>query len=312
MKRATGDRIDHDDLAAFLSVVQHRSYTRAAAALRAPKSSVSKRVAALEARVGVALLVRTTRSVTVTDAGERLARDVGAALAAITRAVDDVRGEADVPRGRVRVTAPVVFGDELLAPLIAPFLARHPEVQVDLALSDRRVDLVAEGIDVAVRAGPMVDSSLVVRRLGPAEACLVASPDYLRERGVPRRVADLSGHRWCVFSAGASTGVSLRGPRGAVSVQAPLTLTTTSQLSLRRCLLDGAGVGLLPWYLCRGALERGALVEVLPTYRGPGGELQLLTPAGRTRAAVEAFVAMVARAFRDERPWVRPRTAPSR
>jgi DNA-binding transcriptional LysR family regulator len=299
--------LDHDDLRAFLAVVAHGNFTHAARALRAPKSSVSKRVAALEARVGVALLARTTRTVTVTAAGRALADALGPALEAIERAVDRTGLDAAEARGRVRVTAPVVFGDELLAPLVAPFLARYPEVQVDLWLTDRRVDLVAEGVDVAIRAGPMVDSALVVRRLGPAASCLVASPRYLAERGAPRRFADLAAHRWCLFSATgvAPTTVALSGPRGPAALAPRVALTSTSQIALRRCLVDGAGLGLLPWYLARDPVARGALAEVLPSYRGPVGELQLLTVAGRATGATRAFVAAVTEAFRDARPWVR-------
>lgn len=300
--------LDHEDLRAFLAVVAHGGFTRAALALRMPKSSVSKRVAALEARVGVALLARTTRTVAVTAAGRALADELGPALEALEGALDRSRLDAAQPRGRVRVTAPMVFGDELLAPLVPPFLARHPAVQVDLWLTDRRVDLVAEGVDVAVRAGPLVDSALVVRRLGPAASCLVASPRYLAERGAPRRLADLAAHRWCLFSASgvAPASVTLAGPRGPATVApASVALTSSSQIALRRCLLDGAGLGLLPWYLARAAVARGALVEVLPSYRGPAGELQLLTVPGRATGAARAFVALVAEAFRDARPWVR-------
>ncbi len=299
--------LDHDDLRAFLAVVAQGNFTRAARALQAPKSSVSKRVAALEARVGVALLARTTRTVAVTAAGRALADALGPALEAIERAVDRTRLDAAQPRGRVRVTAPVVFGDELLAPLVAPFLAQHPEVQVDLWLTDRRVDLVAEGVDVAIRAGPLMDSALVVRRLGPAASCLVASPRYLAERGAPRRLADLAAHRWCLFSAtgDAPATVALSGPRGPAALTPRVALTSTSQIALRRCLVDGAGLGLLPGYLARDPVARGALAEVLPSYRGPVGELQLLTVAGRATGAARAFVAAMTDAFRDARPWVR-------
>ena len=312
MATNSSDPVDHDDLRAFLAVVEHASFTRAAKALGAPKSSVSKRVASLEARVGVALLARTTRSVAVTAAGRALAAEVSVALAAISNAVDRTRRDAETPRGRVRVTAPLVFGDELLAPLIAPFLAANPDVQVDLLLSDRRVDMIADGIDVAIRAGPMVDSTLVVRRLGPAESVLVGSPAYLRKHGVPKRMEELEGHRWCLFSSSGAVSqkLTLRGPRGSGTVELRATLTTTSQLALRRCVLDGAGLAVMPWYLARRSLEEGSLVEVLPKHRAPVGQLQLLTAAGRATGAVKAFVSMVSEAFREARPWVREDRAP--
>lgn len=300
--------VDHDDLRAFLAVVGQGSFIRAARSLGVPRSVVSRRVAALEARVGLRLLVRTTRTVTVTDAGRALAQELAGALDAIEQALRAAALASERPRGRVRVTAPRVFGDELLAPLVAPFLARHPEVQVELALLDRRVDLVAEGFDVALRAAPLADSSLLVRRLGPAESCLVASPRYLRAHGAPERPAELRAHRWCVFQSEAPgpTSLRLRGQRGSVSLDVRPVFATTSQLALRRCILDGVGLGVLPWYLARDPLARGELVEPLPSLRGPPATLQLLTHAGRATSAVRAFVAMLDETFAAERPWVRP------
>lgn len=294
---------------AFLSVVRHGSFTHAARALGVQKSAVSKRVAALEAHVGVALFVRSTRAVVVTEAGRALAARASAAFASLDEAIEGVRSERDRPTGRVRVTAPLVFGDELLAPLIAPFLARYPDVSVELLLLDRRVDLVRESVDVAIRASPLVDSSLVVRKLGPAESALVASPAYLARAGTPTRLRELSTHSLCVFSASdaRTARLELRSSKGTVVVDRAPRLVCTSQVALRQCLLDGAGIGMIPWYLARHAIERGALVELLEQHRAPSATLQLLTTRAQPTSAVRAFVATLTEAFRGHRPWVRPR-----
>lgn len=296
-----------ESLRAFLAVVAHGGFSAAARALGVPKSSLSKRVAALEAQLGATLLARSTRAVSVTAAGRGLAEGAGPALRALDEAVRAVREEAVTPHGRVRITAPVVFGDELLSPLLAPFLAAHPRVQLEMLLVDRRVDLLAEGVDVAIRAGPLVDSSLVVRRLGPTRSCLVASPAYLAARSPPQRVKDLAHHDLCLFSATPPPPrrLTLHGPRGAVTLELSPRLVCTSQVSLRRAALDGAGIALLPWYLARAALDRGTLVEVLPRYGGVLGELQVLTLPGRPSSAVAAFLATLTEAFRTRRPWVR-------
>ncbi len=298
-----------DEWSAFLAVIEHQSFTRAARSLGVQKAAVSKRVASLEAQVGVALFARSTRAVVVTDAGRALASHASLAMAALDRAVDEARSSHQRPSGRVRVTAPVVFGDELIAPLVAPFLAKHPEVDVELLLLDRRVDLVREGVDIAVRAAPMDDSALVVRKLGPAEAALVASPKYLSRAPAPLKVGDLAAHSLCVFSPveTRSARLSVRGPRGLVVIDRAPRLVCTSQIALRQCLLDGAGIGLLPWYLCRQSLARGALVELLTQHRAPAATLQLLTATKKPTSAVRAFVAMLTEAYRDERPWVRAR-----
>lgn len=299
-----------DEWGAFLAVVRHQSFTQAARALGVQKSAVSKRVAALEAHVGVALFVRTTRAVVVTDAGRALAARASAAFASLDEAIEQARSSRERPAGRVRVTAPLVFGDELLSPLIAPFLERFPEVDVELLLLDRRVDLVRESVDVAIRASPLVDSSLVVRKLGPAESALVASPAYLARAGAPVKLGDLARHALCVFTSSGdarAARLEVRSSRGLVVIDRAPRLVCTSQVALRQCLIDGAGIGMIPWYLARHAIDRGALVEVLETHRAPSATLQLLTARTQLTSAVRAFVATLTEAFRAHRPWVRAR-----
>jgi len=169
------------------------------------------------------------------------------------------------------------------------------------------MDLLTEGVDVAIRAGPLVDSSLVLRRLGPARSSLVASPGYLARRPAPRRPKDLAQHDLCLFTATLPPPrrLALQGPRGAVTLEVAPRLVCSSQVSLRRAVLDGAGIALLPWFLARKALADGALVEVLPRYGGVAGELQVLTLPGRPSSAVAAFLATLAEAFRTRRPWIR-------
>jgi DNA-binding transcriptional LysR family regulator len=185
-------------VAAFVRTAQLRSFTAAGRALGLSGSAVAKAVARLEASLGARLLHRTTRSVTLTDDGAVFLAHAQRALAALEDAASVV-GRATTLRGTLRVDAPVVLGRERLVPALVRWLAAHPHLAVDVRLSDRYTPLIDEGIDVAVRVGPIADSRLVARRLGEQRLALVAAPAYLAARGTPRRPGDLEGHDAVAF-----------------------------------------------------------------------------------------------------------------
>jgi DNA-binding transcriptional LysR family regulator len=280
-----------DDMAVFASVVREGTFTAAARALGRPKSTISKRIGELEARLGVRLLQRTTRLVRPTEEGalyyEHCARVVHDAELADRALLD----RDATPRGLVRVTAPVAAA-AIMSPLAARFLRAYPGVSLEVILLDRRVDLVAEGFDVAIRVGPLRDSALVARRLQAAPRCACASPGYLARRPAPHRPGELRGHD-CIGLGAA------RGPRAwmferrgrAVTVEpAPRYVVSSPQLA-REGALEGLGIACLPRFVVDADLAAGRLVEVLPGWQLPAAELFVLYPTARHLSPrVRAFV----------------------
>ncbi len=284
---------DLNQMLVFAGVVREGSFTAAARSLDQPKSTVSKRVAELEARLGVRLLHRSTRRVRLTEEGaayyERCRRVVHEAEDA-DRAVRDHDG---APRGLVRMTAPAATAG-FLAPIAERFLRAHPGVSLELQLLDRQVDLIQEGFDLAIRAGPMRDSSLVARRLGASERCLVASPAYLAAHGTPRHPRDLRTHECIRNEAGA---VAWRFERGRRKLAVPVAgryVVSSSQLA-REGALVGLGIASVPRFTATADLAAGRLVAVLPDWPLRRGELHLLYPSGkhlspRVRALIDLIV----------------------
>jgi DNA-binding transcriptional LysR family regulator len=274
--------VDFNRIAVFVRVVEDRGFTAAARALGLPKSSISRSVALLEASLGVRLLHRSTRSVTLTEAGTAFYERASRGLAGVEEAAAVVTDLQAVVRGTIRVTAPVDMGVSMLEPAIARFARRHPAVHFDVVLTGRVVDLVEEGFDLALRAGPLRDGSLIARKIWSVESALHASPRYLARAGVPATTGDLLAHRCVVFRpGGGSSGWKLKGPSGeeVVNVKGPVTVDELS--FARRSVLAGVGIGLLPMFLCARDVERGRLVRVLPDHVAPGPPLHLVYPSAR-------------------------------
>lgn len=265
----------------FVEVVEHGSFTAAAAALGLPKSSVSRAVAKLEQELGATLLHRTTRSLRLTDAGRAYADRARGALQELGAAADRVRGALDEARGLVRLTAPPNFG-RMLGELLARFLRAHPHVQLEVTLSNRTVDLIEEGIDLALRAGRLADSSLVARKIAASAWALYAAPAYLEQHGRPRRIADLARHPCLLFRApGATARWTLHGPRGAQTVAVTGPLSCDELAMLVEACRQGVGIALLPGQAATAAVEAGELVPLLPDFRVTGGALWLVYPPDR-------------------------------
>jgi DNA-binding transcriptional LysR family regulator len=274
--------MDLNKVAVFVRVVEAESFTGAARALGAPKSSVSRSVAQLEQDLGVRLLHRTTRKLHLTDAGAAYYDKVSRALAGVDEATAAVTDMDGAERGAVRITAPVDVGVFLLGRLLARFAKRHPGVRVELSLTSRMVDLVEEGFDLALRAGRLRDSSLVRRRLATLEMALFASPGYVRRRGQPREIAGLADHDAVLFRArGGKATWRLSGPDGDESVDVAGPIAVDDFLFVRKALLAGAGIGFLPAFLVHRDAERGRAVRVLPEWVARGSALQLVYPPGR-------------------------------
>ncbi|WP_437648347.1 LysR family transcriptional regulator [Sorangium sp. So ce362] len=274
--------MDLNRIAVFVRVVDERGFTAAARVLGLPKSSVSRSVALLEQALGARLLHRSTRSVRLTEAGaafyERASRDV-ASLEEAAAMVADLEA---VVRGTIRITAPVDLGVAMLEPAVARFVRRHPAVRIDVVLTGRVVDLVEEGFDLALRAGPLRDGSVIARKIGQVEDALYASPRYLERAGVPGSLGDLAAHRCVIFRATRGRAAwTLQGPAGDETVEVDGPLAVDELSFARRAVLAGVGVGLLPAVLCAREVARGRLVRVLPSHVASGAPLHLVYPSAR-------------------------------
>lgn len=278
---ASPRRVDLNRIAVFVRVVEAGSFTAAAESLGLPKSSVSRAVSQLEAELGVRLLQRTTRKLALTEAGREYFGRTRQAMLELEEANTVVVDHGTELRGPIRVSVPGDLGEGTLARLVAGFVREHPEVRIELVVTPRRVDLVAEGFDLAVRAGPLEDSTLVVRRVGTTALGLFASPDYLRRRGVPDSLASLASHEAVLLRGQRGVGTwALQGPQGDRSVTVRGSISADDLSFVRSVVEAGGGIGLLPLLLCAvsSPTPRVALVHVLPEYRVLGGEVSIVSP----------------------------------
>ena len=271
-----------DLLQAFVAVAETSSFSTAAERLGTSKATVSRAIARLEEGVGAELVHRTTRQVALSTAGTALYERVAPHLTALRQSVCSLPELEEAPSGELRITAPVDVGATLLPEVVARFSLRFPAVRVDAYITNRVVDLVREGFDLAIRAaGPKLkDSSLTVRQLAKVEAQLFASPTYIARRGQPREAGD-SSHDWVLFRKNV-LDMPLRQAR----------VVCDDFFFLRETLRAGAGIGPLPTFLAEPLVASGELVRVLPSYSTGGGNFVLLYPAARK-------VARKVTAFRD-------------
>lgn len=297
--------IDLNRIGTFVRVARAGSFTAAAKELGLPVSSVSRTVAALEEELGVRLLHRTTRRLSLTDVGQHFFRRMVTVLAEAESAARAVMGFAVEARGLVRITAPPDLGGQQQLPAILRRIReRHPGLSFELLLSTRVLDLVADGIDLAVRAGVLPDSSLVARRVRDSSLGLFASPEYLERRGRPRSLDDLSHHDClCYGSRDGKLPWTLVGPGGARTMIVKGPIVCDDMIFLRDSASVGLGITLVPVDIVSSAVKEGRLVRVLPRYGRTGGAVfvvwpsQKLVPAAVV-AARELLIEELEKAYR--------------
>ena len=275
---------DFEGLAIFAKVVELRSFAGAAAELKLSKATVSKAVSRIEARLGARLINRTSRRFALTDAGRQLAGRAAHILAEGEAVEDAALAQATMPRGLVRLAAPMSFGVLHVAPLLPEFLATYPEVSVDLQLSDAMVDLVGEGFDEAIRIAILPDSSLVARRLCEIPRYLVGSPAYLNKHGRPKHPLHLAQHR-CIGYSYTTTPETWRftknGKSATVRPSGPLRVNNGD--AMMPALIAGTGLGILPEFILRAALAADRLERLLPDWSLPSGAAYWIAPPGGPR-----------------------------
>ncbi len=284
---------DLNEIQCFVKAIEMKSLTAAAKALGLPKSSVSRKIKSLESRLGVTLIVRTTRALNLTDAGRQFFERSAIALKELNVAEDELDSARDAIEGTLRITGPVGFSTGPFNLLIASFLRDHPQVKIDLLLTERVVDLIGEGFDLAFRMGELDDSTLLARKLKAVEAQVVASPQYIKARGMPKTVADLDRHECIGFTPdGTVMKWNLRGPNGKKEFVPKGRLLANQPLTLKEAALHGLGLALIPTFLIGEEIADKSLVVVFKDWYAKGDAVHLVFPG-------QKFLSPKMRAFID-------------
>lgn len=295
------DRGGLELLAAFVAVADTGSFTSASKRLGRDASIVSRRVSQLEEQLGVSLLSRTTRRVALTEVGSRYYARVQAILEELSNASREASDVAASPQGLLRVSVPVTFGRQWIAPLLPQFVSQHPQIRIDARFSDSFVDLVADGFDIAIRVGRLHDSSLKARKIATFRNLLVAAPTYIASRGKPRAPEDLKNHDCIGFTGYAGWPdwpLVKAGHRKTIRPHGPL-IADNSEVVLAAAIA-GAGITFTADWLAGPAMREGKLVEVLPGWggKGEGGVYAVLPPGRLVPAKTRLFVDEIAKAIK--------------
>jgi len=302
-------------LRVFVAVVEQGSFAAAAEHLGLSRTAASKHVQDLEARLGVALLNRTTRSVSLTQTGAGYFERARRILDEIEAADSEASLQTRTARGRLRVSVPVSFGFRHLAPRLKGFMDRYPDVHLDLVVSDRQVNLVEEGFDLAIRIGELADSSLIARRIATSRLILCAAPVYLQEHGRPAEPRDLSAHV-CLgypYWSGYQNWLFTDGDGNAHKVPVKNQLWSNNGDLLLSAAVNGCGIVRQPDFIVHEALARGALIELLPDLAKPEiGIHAVYPPAAVIPLRLRVFIDYLVEAFSREPPSVASRLASNR
>lgn len=277
----------------FIHIAESGSFSAVAREQGATQPAISRRIARLEKQLGIRLIQRSTRSLSLTDEGREFLEHARRVLAAVAEAEAAVADRRAAPSGLVRLTTPEALGRVLITPLIVRLLSTLPMLRLELVLSDAVIDLVENGIDVAIRAGAIADSALIARRIGSSRRCCVAAPAYLAAHGVPATPAELAGHECILFQPGEHRGEwQLNGPAGPLTVRTRGRLAVDALDAARSATLAGAGIAQLPEWLIREDLAAGRLQPLLVDFEPERVVLYALYPsrrflAPRTRAVID-------------------------
>lgn len=292
-----------DGIRSFVRAAETGSFSAVARERNVGQPTISKQVAALEERLGVQLLARTTRNVTMTEEGARYYEAVRDALEGFEAA--EVAAKGGAVSGRLRVGCAVAFGQYQVIPRLEGFFAAHPELSVDLVVSDAFIDPVEAGVDVAVRIGELKDSALLARRIGTTRRVAVAAPSYLERRGRPEEPSELPGHDCVLFvrsQLGAVWPFTTKGVSTPVEVRGRFTADASP--GVLQGVVSGLGIGLLPLWLAGEAIEAGRLVRILEAHEPPSLPIHLVSPPRRyTPPKVRVFADYFGAAYKDD-PWV--------
>lgn len=291
----------------FVAAVDSGNFSAAARLLGLTPSAVSKQISRLETRLGARLLNRSTRRISLTDVGREFYDRSRSILADIDDAERAVGRASDQPRGRLRITASISFGQRQIVPMVPEFVSRFPDVRVDVLFSDRVIDMVDEGIDVAVRVSPPADSALIARQLVPDRRVICASRGYLDTHGTPETPEDLAAHNALIYSTVYSDTWRFDGAAGPAAVRVPSNFAANSGEAIRDLALGGLGIARLATFLVGPDIKAGRLVELLPDWRDPQENIiHAVYPSRRlVPPSTRAFVDFLVEKLTPVPPWER-------
>ena len=295
--------IDYDDVKCFLTVAEVGGLSRTAHRLATSKSVVSRRITRLEKEIGVRLLTRSVRGVVLTEAGEALRLRAGVAFDELDGALLDASQHQEELTGLLRIAAPIAFGNIHLAPMLSIFMDAHPRLRIDVSLSDRRVDILTDGYDLAVRMGALPDSALIARRIAPLRLAVLASPAYLARRGSPLHPRDLASHDCIVYTVPGGDVWRFREGARYNSIRVTGQFRSDSPEAMRVAALGGHGIAGLPTFMLGNAIVDGLLVPLLCNYPVAEAGLYAIRPPGPPPAKTRAIIDALAARFGPEPSW---------
>lgn len=295
------EQYDLNEIAIFVKVVDAGSFTGAAKNLGLPKSTVSRKITQLEERLGVRLLQRTTRTLSLTDTGSAYYNQCSRIISDVEEANIAVTEMQSKPKGLLRITAPMLFGTWVLSDLVSNFLKKNPEIQIEIVLTDQSLDLIQEGIDVAFRVGVLADSSLIARPLGEASVVLCASPSYIEQHGSPAHPMELKNHNIINWTHGDDWDFDT--PE-VLSVDVKPRVSVNEAQSLHKMALNGIGIARLPAFICAQDIADKQLIPILCGWASNPRPIHAIYPSNRHLSVkVRSFVDYVVDELRKEQPW---------
>ena len=291
-------------MSVFLKVVQEGSFNKAAKKLGMPNSTVSSKVSSLEKRLGVTLIQRTTRKLNITPAGQSYFKRCMSGLEEIKAAEAEIATFQGEPQGLLRITAPAELGSNILPGIISEYTKKYPKAQIELILTDRRVDLIGENIDLAIRAGELRDSSLIAKRVGAIYFAPFASAKYLKQKGTPSHPRELKQHTCLQFAPIGIGEWKMNSPKGSFNVPMPGRILVNDMGTLKKMAMNDDGITYLPTYFCFLEVKNKHLVRILPDWRSSLTPIHFVYPAQRfVTPKLSAFITLAAdivkRAFED-------------
>ncbi len=285
--------MDFNEIAIFIEVVKEGSFSQAARKLGMPNSTVSAKISNLEKRLGVTLIQRTTRKLNITPAGMAYFKKCIQGMEEIKAAEAEIASAQGEPQGLLRITAPNELGSSILPGLISLYAKKYPKTRVEVLLTDRRVDLLGENVDLAIRAGELKDSSLIAKRIGSIYFAPFASPKYLKSKGTPTHPRELRQHQCLQFTPIGVDEWKMTGPKGSLNVPLPGRILINDMFALKKMALMDDGIVFLPTYYCYAEVENKKLVRILPEWRSHLTPIHFVYPAQRfVTPKLSAFIAI--------------------